>query len=49
MDHLKQLNYDVEVGDLLDIDIPAWKVDQSVVNAADVDVILKESLMELRR
>lgn len=50
VDHLKQVNSDFKVHlcDRLDMDIPVWIVDQCVVNAADVDVILKEPLSELR-
>lgn len=48
MDHLKQINYDMEASscDLMVMDIPAWIVDPFVVNAADIDVTLQEQLIE---
>lgn len=50
MEHLNELNYDMEVRfpDLLDMDIPGWIEDPFVVNAADVDLTWQEPLIELQ-
>lgn len=50
VDHLEQLSCDMEARfrDLLDVDIPAWILYSSVVNAADVDVRLQELIIEFQ-
>ncbi|XP_076042347.1 uncharacterized protein LOC143026207 [Oratosquilla oratoria] len=49
VDHLKRLHNDMETrfSDLLQMTVPDWFVDPFIDDASEVDVTLKESVIEL--